>query len=154
MPSAVVDPREAICANGVVVAGLFSAKLKDYDEVMDQLAAEVTGLGGNVVGRFVQRRGISEHRKGRSSGGKANMDRPCSSQTLMTTGKVREIAAAVAETDASAVVFANELTERQRRALTRSLGCPVFGKKGLPVSRTPTKDETGSWRSSETGPGG
>ncbi|ROO90886.1 putative GTPase [Actinocorallia herbida] len=152
MPSAVLEPSAAICANGVVIAGLFSAKRKDHGEVMDALAAEVTGLGGSVVGRFVQRRGISGHRKGGSSGGKANMDRPYSSRMLMTSGKVREIATCLAQTDAGAVVFANELTGRQRRALTRSLGCPVFSGRDLSVSTTPTGNRTGSRRPSRTGP--
>ncbi len=54
------------------------------------------------------------------------MDRPYSSRTLMSTGKVREIAAVRVETHTRAVVFANELTARQRAVLSELLGCPVF----------------------------
>ncbi|WP_460305564.1 HflX-like GTP-binding protein [Actinocorallia aurea] len=148
----VFDPREVIDGSGVVIAGLFSAKRKDHHEVMDSLAAEVARLGGRTVGRFVQRRGISGHRKDGSSGGRANMDRPYSARTLMTTGKVREIATCLADADADTVVFANELTGRQRRALSEALGCPVFSRTDLPVQRMPGPDETNPRRPARPGP--
>ena len=115
----------------VLIAGLFSAKRKDHAALMDDLAAEVTELGGRVVRRFVQRRGVSGGKKGRAPGGQANMDQPYSSRTLMSTGKVREIAEARTETQAVAVVFANQLTSRQRTALTHILGCPALSRSDL-----------------------
>ncbi|MFC4117350.1 hypothetical protein [Nonomuraea zeae] len=54
------------------------------------------------------------------------MDRPYSARTLMSTGKVREIADARTETRAAAVVFVNDLTGRQRTVLTDLLGCPAL----------------------------
>ncbi|MFI0358004.1 hypothetical protein [Actinomadura sp. 9N407] len=124
-------PRDAIDGGDVLVAGLFSAKYEGHVEAMAALAGVVEGLGGRVVGRFVQRRGVSGRKKGRAPGGRANMDRPYSSRTLMSTGKVREIAAARADMDAKVVVFANELTIRQRTVLTELLGCPVFSRGDL-----------------------
>ncbi|WP_323181343.1 hypothetical protein [Streptomyces sp. NBC_00154] len=48
---------------------------------------------------------------------------PYSSRTLLSYGKVRETAALCEQTDADAAVFLSPLTGRQRRALTRMLGC-------------------------------
>lgn len=120
-----------IDGGGVLVAGLFSAKQKDFGEIMSVLVGEVERLGGRVVGRFVQRRGVSGNKKGHAPGGKASMDRPYSSRTLMSTGKVRELAAARVATEAKAVVFGNELTARQRTVLAELLGCPVFSLEDL-----------------------
>ncbi|MFC5823287.1 hypothetical protein [Nonomuraea insulae] len=115
----------------VLIAGLFSAKRKDHADLMDDLAVEVTALGGRAVRRFVQRRGVSGGKKGHAPGGTANMDRAYSARTLMSTGKVREIAEARTETQASAVVFVNDLTGRQRTVLTEMLGCPVLTRSDL-----------------------
>ncbi len=76
------------------------------------------GLGARVVGRIVQRRGVSD-------GGAKKMALPYSSRTLPSYGKVREVAAACEHTDADAVVFLKPLTERQRRVLTEMLGRPA-----------------------------
>jgi hypothetical protein len=115
----------------VLIAGLFSSKRKDHADLMNGLAAEVTAMSAQIVGRLVQRRGISGNKKGRSPGGKANMERPYSSRTLVSNGKLREIAAARVNSNASAVVFFNELTTRQRTVLTEVLGCPVFSRTDL-----------------------
>ncbi|NKZ05344.1 hypothetical protein HGB48_16550 [Actinomadura latina] len=103
---------------------------------MSVLVSEVERLGGHVVGRFVQRRGVSGNKKGHAPGGKVNMDRPYSSRTLMSTGKVREIVAARVQTEAKAVVFTNELTARQRTVLAELLGCPVFSPGDLRAPET------------------
>ncbi|WP_308166367.1 hypothetical protein [Actinomadura sp. NEAU-AAG7] len=124
-----------LSGSGVLVAGLFSAKQKDYAETMSVLVGEVERLGGRVMGQFVQRRGVSGGKKGHAPGGRTNMDRPYSSRTLMSTGKVREIAAVRVETDAKAVVFANELTTRQRTVLAELLGCPVLSYGDLANGR-------------------
>jgi predicted DNA binding protein len=115
----------------VLIAGLFSAKQKDHADLMDDLAAEISELGGRVVRRFVQRRGVSGGKKGHAPGGQANMDQPFSSRTLMSTGKVYEIAEACTETQAAAVVFANDLTGRQRTVLTEIFGCPALSRSDL-----------------------
>jgi hypothetical protein len=115
----------------VLIAGLFSAKRKDHADLMDDLAAEIIESGGRVVRRFVQRRGVSGGKKGHAPGGRANMDQPYSSRTLMSTGKVREIAEACTETRAAAVVFANDLTGRQRAVLTEIFGCPALSRSDL-----------------------
>ncbi|MEV0613534.1 hypothetical protein AB0I81_09435 [Nonomuraea sp. NPDC050404] len=127
----VPDAMKLVVDADVLIAGLFSAKRKDHADVLDDLAAEIAALGGRVVQRFVQRRGVSGGKKGRAPGGKANMDRPYSTRTLMSTGKVHEIANARTETRAAAVVFVNELTARQRTVLTGILGCPALSRSDL-----------------------
>lgn len=101
-----------------MLVGYFSAKVKDFDELMDSAAAELTARGARVVGRFVQRRGVS-------AGGAKKMDLPFSSRTLLSPGKVREVAAACKEADADLAVFVASLTEHQQRVLTEVLGCPA-----------------------------
>ncbi|KQX54512.1 hypothetical protein ASE09_32300 [Streptomyces sp. Root66D1] len=87
---------------------------------MDAAAEALSGRGARVLGRFTQRRGVSD-------GGVARMALPFSSRTLLRQGKVREVAEACARSGADAVVFLPSLTERQRRALTDALGCPAVG---------------------------
>ncbi|MFD0020360.1 hypothetical protein [Streptomyces sp. NPDC058382] len=111
----------AVAGADVVVVGYFSAKQKDFADLMDSAVADVTALGGRVVGRIVQRRGVS-------GGGAEKMGLPYSSRTLMSYGKVREAAELCARTDADVAVFLtvpSSLTERQRRVLAVLLGCPV-----------------------------
>ncbi|MGW0390403.1 HflX-like GTP-binding protein [Streptomyces sp. NPDC003042] len=103
-----------------VLVGYFSAKRKDFTTVMDAAAADLTVRGARIVGRFVQRRGVSD-------GGVRKMALPYSSRTVLRYGKVREVAAARELTGADAVVFVHSLTERQQRVLSDLFGCPALG---------------------------
>ncbi|WP_251058757.1 MULTISPECIES: hypothetical protein [unclassified Streptomyces] len=105
--------------DGVVVVGYFSAKQRDFAALMDAAVADLAAEGIRVLGRLVQRRGVSD-------GGARKMDMPYSSRTLISHGKVRLVAAVCEETGADAVVFLAPLTERQRRLLTQALGCPAI----------------------------
>ncbi|MEV5574420.1 hypothetical protein AB0L06_30670 [Spirillospora sp. NPDC052269] len=102
----------------VALAGFFSARQKDHLVQMDAAAEVIADLGGRVVERFVQRRGVS-------AGGVRAMTRPYSSRTLVSSGKVREIAAACQEHGVDVVVFVNALTHHQQRALSTALGRPT-----------------------------
>lgn len=104
----------------VTIVGYFSAKEKNFVALMDSAAAELTSRGARVVGRIVQRRGVSD-------GGVKKMALPYSSRTLLSYGKVREVAAACGGADADVVVFVASLTERQQRVLTGIFGCPAAG---------------------------
>ncbi|NUS55659.1 MAG: hypothetical protein HOV66_12510 [Streptomycetaceae bacterium] len=108
----------------VVLVGLFSARDRDYEARLDAIAARVEALGGRVVGRFAQRRGVSH-------GGVRLMGRPLSRRFVVGPGKVREIAAACAERDADGVVFANDLDAYHRRWLYQALGVPVLSEADL-----------------------
>jgi 50S ribosomal subunit-associated GTPase HflX len=117
-----------IAGKRVVLAGFFSAKQQDYETRMDEASGFVTGLGGTVVARIVQRRGVSR-------GGVAVMSRSLSSRTLVSTAKAGEIATACAEKKAGVVVFVNELSEQQRNVLSEVCAVPVVSLAGSLTSR-------------------
>jgi 50S ribosomal subunit-associated GTPase HflX len=102
----------------VVIVGYFSGKQRDWAALMDAAARALEERGARVVGRIVQRRGVS-------AGGVKKMALPYSSRTLLTYGKVREAATLRERTNADAAVFVGDLTQRQRRVLTGMLGCPA-----------------------------
>jgi 50S ribosomal subunit-associated GTPase HflX len=104
----------------VVLVGLFSAKDAEVETKLDVLASVVETHGGRIVSRHVQRRGVSH-------GGAQQMTAVFSRRTLMSPGKVREVADACRAANAGAVVFVNPLTEHQRTVLGEILGCPVIG---------------------------
>ncbi|MEW1690841.1 hypothetical protein ACIQOF_03635 [Streptomyces sp. NPDC091265] len=58
-------PALVVAGADVVVVGYFSAKQKDFSSLMDVAVADVTALGARVVGRIVQRRGVSGGGSGR-----------------------------------------------------------------------------------------
>ncbi|WP_314615254.1 HflX-like GTP-binding protein [Streptomyces stackebrandtii] len=102
----------------VVTVGYFSAKEKDHVVLMDAADTELTARGARIVGRIVQRRGVS-------AGGAGKMALPYSSRTLLSSGKVRELAEACEATGADLVVFVAALTEHQQRVLAEVLGRPA-----------------------------
>ncbi|MFE1872710.1 hypothetical protein ACFW9N_17645 [Streptomyces sp. NPDC059496] len=102
----------------VVLVGYFSAKQKDFETLMASAATELAAHGARVVAQMVQRRGVSD-------GGVRKMGLPFSSRTLLTYGKVREVALACEQANADAVIFVASLTERQQRTLTDMLGRPA-----------------------------
>lgn len=116
----------------VVLIGLFSAKEKQYEARLDEFAALVEARGGRVVARYVQRRGASDRWK-RRPGGSLRMSEPFSRRTLLTHGKLREIAQACREANIDATVFVNTLTHRQRSVLSEILGCLILSGEDLAV---------------------
>ncbi|WP_329096649.1 hypothetical protein [Streptomyces sp. NBC_01439] len=101
----------------VVLVGYFSAKQKDFETLMASAATELAAHGARVVAQIVQRRGVS-------NGGVRKMGLPYSSRTLLSYGKVREVALVCEQANADAVIFVASLTERQQRTLTEMLGRP------------------------------
>jgi 50S ribosomal subunit-associated GTPase HflX len=97
----------------VVIAGLLSVK-EDVDARFALLSARVIELGGEVVGRVVQRRGVSRSRR---PGGASKLDAPMNRATFMGRGKASELATTCIEQRASVVVFANRLDPHQRGVL-------------------------------------
>ena len=97
----------------VVIAGLLSVK-EDADARFELLAARVTELGGEVVGRVVQRRGVS---RARGPGGAAKLDAPMNRETFLGRGKASELAKVCIQERAGMVVFANALDLKQRDVL-------------------------------------
>ncbi|MFJ4537368.1 hypothetical protein ACIP39_15570 [Streptomyces tibetensis] len=102
----------------VVLVGYFSAKQKDFETLMASAATELAAQGARVVAQIVQRRGVSD-------GGVQKMGLPYSSRTLLSYGKVREVAHACDQAGADAVIFTAPLTGRQQRTLAAMLGRPA-----------------------------
>jgi 50S ribosomal subunit-associated GTPase HflX len=112
-------PLLTVAGADVVLVGYFSAKEKEFATLMASAAEQLAARGAHVVGQFVQRRGVSH-------GGVRKMSLPFSSRTLLSYGKVREVAEACERTGADAVVFVAAVTERQRHTLTAVLGRPAL----------------------------
>lgn len=108
----------------VVLAGLFSAKDKPISLTLDTLTTLIESHGGRVVARCVQRRGVSH-------GGVHLMTEPFSQRTLISSGKVHELADLCRTTSATAVVFSNSLTRHQRQVLRELLDRPTFSGEDL-----------------------
>jgi 50S ribosomal subunit-associated GTPase HflX len=102
----------------VVLVGYFSAKQKDFETLMASAATELAARGARVVVQIVQRRGVSD-------GGVQKMGLPYSSRTLLSYGKVREVAQACDQANADTAIFVASLTARQQRTLTAMLGRPA-----------------------------
>ncbi|WP_199853946.1 hypothetical protein [Plantactinospora sp. BB1] len=117
-------PTSTLAGADVMLVGLFTAKDKKFDAKLDFLAASVEAHGGRVVGRHVQRRGVSH-------GGAAKMTSPFSRRTLLGPGKAREIAQASRAAGVDVAVFVNPLTEHQRTVLGDMFGCLVISGEDL-----------------------
>ncbi|MDI6105591.1 hypothetical protein QLQ12_44130 [Actinoplanes sp. NEAU-A12] len=117
-------PGSLVRGADVMLVGLFSAKDTQVDAKLDHLAALVEALGGRVVGRQVQRRGVSR-------GGARKMTSPFSRRTLLSSGKAREVADACRSAGVEVAVFVNPLTEHQRTVLGDLFGCPAIGSDDL-----------------------
>lgn len=108
----------------MALVGLFSAKDKEFGSTLDLLASSVAAHGGRVVGRHVQRRGVSH-------GGAAKMTEPFSRRTLLSPGKAREVARACRAAGVGVAIFVNLLTDQQRAVLGEMFGCVVISGEGL-----------------------
>ncbi|MFG2376005.1 hypothetical protein ACGFY9_31595 [Streptomyces sp. NPDC048504] len=111
----------------MVIVGYFSGKQRDWAALMDAAARALKERGARVVGRIVRRRGVS-------AGGARKMALPYSSRTVLTYGKVREVATLCERTNADAAVFVGCLTQRQCRVLTGMLNCPAVSLADAPTS--------------------
>ncbi|MFI6449719.1 hypothetical protein [Kitasatospora sp. NPDC050543] len=121
MPSDRAQPQSSqltVADVDLVLVGYFSAKQKDFEALMTSAAAELAARGARVVEQIVQRRGVSD-------GGVQKMGLPYSSRTLLSYGKVREVAQACDQANAGLVIFLASLTDRQKRVLTAMLGRPA-----------------------------
>ena len=118
------QPASVLTGVDVMLVGLFSAKDKTVDARLDLLAATVEAHGGQVVCRYVQRRGVSH-------GGAAKMSMPYSRRTLLSPGKAGELARACRTAGIGVAVFVNPLTKHQRAVLADMFGCPVLAEEDI-----------------------
>ncbi|MBO1332709.1 hypothetical protein J3486_15870 [Streptomyces sp. VRA16 Mangrove soil] len=93
---------------------------------MASAAADLAARGARVAVQLVQRRGVS-------AGGVRKMSLPYSSRTLLSAGKVQEVAEACDRTSADAAVFVAALTDHQQRVLTKVLGRPAVSLSDIPL---------------------
>ncbi|MEU4424286.1 hypothetical protein AB0F81_27000 [Actinoplanes sp. NPDC024001] len=121
---------DRLAGAAVALVGLFSGKDREFGTTLDRLASMVEAHGGRVVGRHVQRRGVSH-------GGVSRMSAPLSRRTLLSPGRAREVAEACRAAGVDVAVFANPLTDHQRAVLTDLFGCPVISGANKPASSAP-----------------
>jgi 50S ribosomal subunit-associated GTPase HflX len=107
----------------VVIVGLFSAKDKGAEAAMRELEAAVVRAGNVVVGRVVQRRGVS---RSRTPGGARRMDAPMNAATYIGTGKAEEVAELCRRFDADLVVVRGAPSPTQIDRLREVIGREVI----------------------------
>lgn len=117
-----------VAGTRVFVCALVSARRPDPEAILDAMVRELEREGAVVVGRMLQRRGVSRSRK---PGGAAKMDQPLTQRGLFSTGKLAQLAAWTKDSQAEVVVIHNLLTHGQRQVLTDLTGCDVYS---LPIS--------------------
>lgn len=118
--------QQRITGKRVVLAALL-AHDADPEIELAPLAEEVARAGGLVVGRVVQRRGVS--RSSRPGGALAARTAvPMSSRTYLGPGKADELRQTCASTDADVVVFYNALNEGRRAVLAEITGVLVLNR--------------------------
>ena len=106
-----------------ILAAFFSAKQKNYEELLDDSRSRISSLGGKVVGTIYQRRGASRSKK---PGGSKRLNIPLDRRTLFSKGKIEELKEKVVEGEVNMVVFYNELSHSQVLNLERELGVEVL----------------------------
>lgn len=112
----------------IIIAALMSAKVNDPETVLAGHADKLVSKGGIVVGRVLQRRGVS---KSKRPGGARRLEAPLHAATYFGTGKVREIAGLRRATSADLVVVCASLSPSQLSNLEHSVGCPVLDEAAL-----------------------
>lgn len=116
----------------VVLVGLNSPVLKREDNAddssMEELGALVETAGGEVVGTVLQ-----------------NRDKP-DARSFIGEGKVAEVQLFVENTEATMVIFDNNLSPSQMRVLTECLGVQVLDRCGLILDIFATRAKTSEGR--------
>jgi len=114
---------ETIKGKRCLLVGLFSMKEDGIDTKINDVTALVEEKGALVVGRLIQRRGVSRSKK---PGGSKNMNMPMSAATFIGQGKAKELEALVISENAEIVVFLNILSGTQKRNLSEQTGCKIL----------------------------
>ncbi|MDG2358202.1 MAG: hypothetical protein P8M20_00955 [Planctomycetaceae bacterium] len=83
-------------------------------------------LGATVVGRVIQRCGVSRTKK---PGGFPAKNSPTSAATIIGIGEAKELAALTSDTRAVAVVFAKSLKSSIQSLLKQIRGCRIISHR-------------------------
>lgn len=94
-------------------AGIFSKEENATDETLDELEALLETAGGQCTAKVLQNRPTPDP------------------HSFIGEGKVDEVKALLETTEASLVIFDNDLTPSQQRALESMLGVMVMDRSGL-----------------------
>jgi hypothetical protein len=107
----------------VFVCALLSARRKNPESVLDTVVVELEREGARVVGRMLQRRGVS---RSRFPGGAAKMDKPLTQRGLFSSGKLKELASMTKSSGAELLIIHNAITNGQRNVLADLTSCRVY----------------------------
>jgi len=97
----------------VIVSGLISGKL-DLDSHLQPIRKKIINQGGQIVGELIQRRGVSRSKR---PGGSKDLDKPLSSSTYISSGKVEELKSLAEKEKCDVIIFINELSTKQKENL-------------------------------------
>lgn len=117
------DVNVSVTGARVFVCALVSARMSEPESVLDAICTELERNGAIVVGRLLQRRGVS---RSRSAGGAAKMDKPLTQRGLFGSGKLEELASLTKARRAELLVLHNVITDGQRSVLAELTGCQVY----------------------------
>jgi hypothetical protein len=113
----------------IIIVGLFSARDDGHEATMDALAGALAHDGNVVVGRVVQRRGVS---RAGGPGGARGMDAPMDAATYLGRGKATEVAQLRRSTNADLVVVRGAPSATQLARLREIIGCEVVASAASP----------------------
>jgi hypothetical protein len=117
------DAKVSVTGARVFVCALVSARLSEPESVLDAIVGELERNGAIVVGRLLQRTGVSRSRR---AGGAAKMDKPLTQRGLFGTGKLEELARLTKTSRAELLVIHNVISDGQRKLLAELTGCEVY----------------------------
>ena len=106
-----------------ILAGLVSAKSDNVSEFEEKLINQLAQNEGILVGKVIQRRGVSRSNK---PGGVGRMDAPLDPATYIGKGKAIELAKLVETESANLIVFINPLSSSQILRLEEITQCSVI----------------------------
>lgn len=106
-----------------LLVGLFSARERLPERLLEAAARGLEARGIVVVGRLIQRRGVSRGRA--RPGGALRMASALSAAHYLGSGKAKELAAMRAETGVDLVVLVGSPSPGQRDRLALLVGCEV-----------------------------
>ncbi len=104
---------ESVAAEAAVLVGVLLPDRRDSGLALDELEGLAKAAGAQVVGRLTQRREAPD------------------AAAYLGSGKVEELKALVAGTDADVVIFDNDLSPGQTRNLEKALGVKVLDRTEL-----------------------
>ena len=105
-----INRTESVLSESAVLVGVFLSDYPGDDEALSELAGLAETAGAEVVGRLTQRRSTPDV------------------TTYLGKGKLEQLERMVKATDASIVIFDNDLSPAQTRNLEQALGVKVLDR--------------------------